>query len=54
MGVQASDRDQYEILIVGNGSMDSTVSVIREHADGTFVRSIYESVTGLFRARNTG
>ena len=51
---QESDRAQYEILIVDNGSTDSTASVIREHADGTFVRSIHEPVTGLSRARNTG
>jgi glycosyltransferase involved in cell wall biosynthesis len=51
---QTLPRDCYEILIVDNDSKDDTASVIKEFVNEPGVRSIFEPVTGLSKARNTG
>ncbi len=51
---QSLDREKYEILVVDNGSTDTTGDIIKFFADEAVIRSIYEPVVGLSRARNTG
>ena len=51
---QSLDREKYEILVVDNGSTDTTGDIIKSFADEAVIRSVYEPVVGLSRARNTG
>lgn len=51
---QTLSRVSYEILVVDNGSTDNTADVIREFSEEPNVRSVFEPVLGLSRARNTG
>ena len=50
---QTAPREQYEVLVIDNGSSDDTPSVCAAHASSG-VRYIVEPVAGLSRARNTG
>ena len=50
---QTLPQDCYEIIVVDNASEDATADVIREFGDVPTLRSIYEPVLGLSRARNT-
>ena len=50
---QTLPRDQYEVLVVDNGSTDDTPAVCAAHA-AAGVRRIVEPVAGLSRARNVG
>lgn len=47
---QTLSEDEFEVVVVDNGSTDSTHAVATEHA----VRYVYEKTTGLSQARNTG
>ncbi|NQT02512.1 MAG: glycosyltransferase family 2 protein [Planctomycetes bacterium] len=51
---QSLDREKYEILVIDNGSTDTTGDIIKCFADEAVIRSVYEPVIGLSRARNTG
>ena len=51
---QSLDREKYEILVVDNGSTDTTGDIIKCFADEATIRSVYEPLVGLSRARNTG
>jgi glucosyl-dolichyl phosphate glucuronosyltransferase len=51
---QSLDRVRYEILVIDNGSTDATADVIKRYNQEDVVRSVYEPVVGLSRARNTG
>ena len=46
--------EEYEIIVVDNGSQDGTRQVVAEFAQRSSIRYIYESVLGLSQARNTG
>jgi glycosyltransferase involved in cell wall biosynthesis len=50
---QTLPNDQYEIIVVDNGSEDATQQVIGEFSGAPQFRSLYEPVPGLSRARNT-
>ena len=51
---QNLDREKYEILVVDNSSTDTTDDVIKYFENEATIRSVYEPVAGLSRARNTG
>jgi glycosyltransferase involved in cell wall biosynthesis len=51
---QSIDPSKYEILVVDNGSTDSTGDILKYFEDEQVIRSVYEPVIGLSRARNTG
>ena len=51
---QSLDREKYEILVVDNGSTDETADVLKRYNQAPMLRSVYEPVVGLSRARNTG
>ena len=51
---QSLDREKYEILVVDNGSTDETANILRRYNQEPILRSVYEPVIGLSRARNTG
>jgi glycosyltransferase involved in cell wall biosynthesis len=51
---QTLPPDQYEIIVVDNASTDATADVIREFSHAPQLRSIYEPIPGLSKARNTG
>lgn len=51
---QSLNRDKYEILVIDNGSTDSTADVLKRYDEEPILRSFYEPVVGLSRARNTG
>jgi glucosyl-dolichyl phosphate glucuronosyltransferase len=51
---QTLPRDQYEIIVVDNGSEDETRAVVQEFAHVPNLRYVYEPVPGLSKARNTG
>lgn len=51
---QTLSPDQYEIIVVDNGSTDTTADVLREFSGASNLRVICEPVAGLSRARNTG
>ena len=52
---QTLPKEQYEIIVVDNGSTDNTRQVIREEFGYVSnLRYIYEPVLGLSQARNTG
>lgn len=46
--------DRFEVLVVDNGSSDSTPAVTRDFADALPLRQIVEPKTGLCHARNSG
>lgn len=46
--------DHWELIIVDNGSSDSTQSVIHEFVDRLPVRAVFEPNAGLSNARNAG
>ncbi|MEO8391389.1 MAG: glycosyltransferase [Chloroflexota bacterium] len=50
---QTLSPDQYEIIVVDNASEDTTAALLQEYAHLPHLRSIYEPVLGLSRARNT-
>lgn len=45
---------EYEVIIVDNASTDQTAAVIAARSEHPRLRSVYEPVTGLSVARNTG
>lgn len=51
---QTANRDEYEILVVDNGSNDTTSQLLAQYVNTTALRSVYEPVAGLSKARNTG
>lgn len=51
---QSAPLDEYEILVVDNGSTDSTRDVLSKYEHIENFRHIYEPQVGLSRARNTG
>jgi len=51
---QTIDRDKYEVLVIDNGSTDATADVLKQYNGKPILRSIYEPIAGLSRARNTG
>ncbi|MGI6209840.1 MAG: glycosyltransferase family 2 protein [Anaerolineae bacterium] len=51
---QTLPRDQYEVVVVDNGSTDDTRKVIEGLAGSADIRYVYEPQLGASRARNTG
>jgi glycosyltransferase involved in cell wall biosynthesis len=51
---QTLDPDRYEILVVDNGSTDSTRAICERFLERPGFRYLFEPVAGLSRARNTG
>ena len=51
---QTASAVDYEILVVDNGSTDNTADILSKFVDNSHVRSLYEPVAGLSRARNAG
>lgn len=52
---QKTQRDEFEIVVVDNGSTDDTKEIVeRFGGKGTAVRYVYEAEKGLSCARNTG
>ncbi len=52
---QDADREGYEVLVVDNGSSDTTAAVVREYCrKSAQVHYLYEPLPGLSRARNRG
>jgi glycosyltransferase involved in cell wall biosynthesis len=50
----AQECDDFEILVVDNGSTDSTKAVVESRLSHPRLKYVYESVLGLSVARNTG
>ena len=51
---QTLPPDRYEIIVVDNGSQDETQQAYAEFTGVPNLRYLYEPVTGVSRARNTG
>ncbi|UCH72443.1 MAG: glycosyltransferase family 2 protein [Thermoplasmatales archaeon] len=51
---QTLHKDQYEILIVDNGSTDKTQKVVEKFSNTGNLRYVFEPILGLSQARNTG
>jgi len=51
---QTLKRNQYEILVVDNGSTDNTKAICDKFLDHSNFRYVFEPVLGLSSARNTG
>ncbi len=51
---QTLPSERYEIIVVDNGSKDETKQVCTEFGSAPNLRYLYEPVTGVSRARNTG
>ncbi len=51
---QTLDQNQYEILVVDNGSTDKTKEICEKYSSQKNFRYIFEPVLGLSNARNTG
>ena len=51
---QTLSKEKYEIIIVDNGSTDSTKEVIKNFAGFEKLHYIHEPIVGLSQARNTG
>ena len=51
---QSLDPTKYEILVVDNGSADATENILGKYDQESILRTVYEPVVGLSRARNTG
>jgi glycosyltransferase involved in cell wall biosynthesis len=49
-----AECDEYEVLIVDNGSTDNTKAVVEERLSHPRLRYVFEPVLGLSVARNTG
>lgn len=52
--LQTLPAEQYEIIVVDNGSTDNTKEVLSKFAGVPFLRVIDEPIAGLSRARNRG
>ncbi|AFZ47555.1 glycosyl transferase family 2 [Cyanobacterium stanieri PCC 7202] len=48
------DMDDYDVIVVDNGSTDNTADVVKERLDNPRLTYIYEPKLGLSVARNTG
>ncbi len=51
---QSLDEEQYEILVIDNGSTDSTKEICDRFIDRPNFHYIFEPILGLSQARNTG
>jgi len=51
---QTLPRAEYEVIVVDNGSLDSTKQTVASFPDFENLRYLYDSVPGLSRARNLG
>lgn len=51
---QSLDADRYEILVIDNGSTDSTKEICDRFIEQPNFRYLFEPVLGLSQARNTG
>jgi len=54
LGRQSVSSRDFEVIVVDNGSTDSTTETVREFEEKLVVRRIEETKTGLSFARNTG
>lgn len=51
LGLQNYDENRYEVIVVDNGSIDSSEKIIREHAAK---RIYYDKIQNSYAARNAG
>ena len=51
---QTLQEENFEILVIDNGSTDNTKQVVRSFKRSKNLRYIYEPIVGLSQARNTG
>ena len=51
---QSLSKDQYEVIVIDNGSQDDTRQVIDEFSWMPNLKYVYEPNLGLSQARNTG
>ena len=51
---QSLEPDRYEVIVVDNGSTDTTQEVLKGFSGNPLIKGIFEPVPGLSRARNRG